>query len=184
MDNKDFDLKGTIKVRIAKEDDAGHLQTYCFSEKTKDEVAEELKADLAADSQTTHLVADSSGYAVGHISVKKHPLDDTVGQINNLAVSGPFRLLGVADHLIEAAEAAASDNGITTLEIDLAPSDKSVIQRYKDWGFSEKPIVTLQKSVGAEVEKTAEEETEQETEEETEADETDETSVEQPTLLQ
>ena len=185
MDNKDFDLKGTIKVRVAKEDDAGHLQTYCFSEKTKDEVAEELKADLAADSQSTRLVADSSGYAVGHISVKKHPLDDTVGQINNLAVSGPFRLLGVADHLIEAAETAATENGITILEIELAPSDKSVIQRYKDWGFSEKPIVTLQKSVNTKAEETdeAETEAEAETETETETDETDETSVEQPQLL-
>ena len=178
MDNKDFDLKGTIKVRVAKEDDAGHLQTYCFSEKTQDEIAEELNADLAAESQTTRLVADSSGYAVGHISVKKHPLDDTVGQIDNLAVSGPFRLLGVADHLIEAAEAAASENGITILEIELAPSDKPVIQRYKDWGFSEKPIVTLQKSVNAEVEETTEEEPETETEE------TDDASVEQPQLLE
>ena len=134
MANKDFDLKGSIIVRPAKEEDAGNLQTYCFTEKSEEDVAEELRTDLAADSQTTRLVADSSGYAVGHISVKKHPLDDTVGQIDNLAVSGPFRLLGVADHLIEAAETAAAEEGLTTLEIELAPTDKSVIQRYKDWG--------------------------------------------------
>ncbi len=180
MDNKDFDLKGSIIVRSATEDDAGNLQTHCFTDKSKEEIVEELKADLASDSQTTRLVADSSGYAVGHISVKKHPLDDTVGQINNLAVSGPFRLLGVADHLIDAAEAAAAENGLTIIEIELTPSDKSVIQRYKDWGFSEKPIVTLQKSVGAEVEETVEEETEPETE----TEETDDASVEQPQLLE
>lgn len=178
MNNKDFDLKGTIKVRVAKEEDAESLQTHCFSGKTKDEIVNELNADLAADSQTTRLVADSSGYAVGHISVKKHPLDETVGQIGDLAVSGPFRLLGVADHLIEAAEAAAADNGLSILEIALAPSEKSVIQRYKDWGFSEKPIVTLQKSVNAETEETAEDEAESESEE------TDDAPIEQPNLLE
>ena len=178
MDNKDFDLKGSIIVRPAKGEDAGNLQTYCFTEKSKEEVTEELETDLAADSQTTRLVADSSGYAVGHISVKRHPLDETVGQIGDLAVSGPFRLLGVADHLIEAAEAAAADNGLSILEIELAPSEKSVIQRYKDWGFSEKPIVTLQKSVNAEVEEPIEEEAESGT------DETDDAPVEQPNLLE
>ena len=176
MDNKDFDLKGSIIVRPANEDDAGNLQTYCFTEKSNNEVAEELKADLAEDSQTTRLVADSSGYAVGHISVKKHPVDDAVGQISDLAVSGPFRLLGVADHLIEAAEAAAADNGLSILEIELAPSENSVIQRYKDWGFFEKPIVTLQKTVNAETEESVEEETEEE--------DAEDVSAEQPQLLE
>lgn len=178
MDNKDFGLKGTISVRIAKEEDAENLQTHCFSGKTKEEVAEALNADLAADSQTTRLVADASGYAVGHISVKKHPGDDTVGQIDDLAVSGPFRQLGVADHLIAAAETAAADNGLSILEIELEPSEQPVIQRYKDWGFSEKPIVTLQKSVNAEPEETDEEETETE-----ETNETDDAPVEQQQLL-
>ncbi len=135
MANQDFDLKGTLKVRSANEDDASHLQTYCFPEKTIDEVVDELKADLSEENRTTRLVADSSGYAVGHISVKQHPVDENVGQISNLAVSGPFRLLGVADHLIEAAEVAAAEMGLTILEIELAPSEKPVIQRYKEWGF-------------------------------------------------
>lgn len=174
MDNKDFDLKGSIKVRSAEEEDAGHLHTYCFPEKTEQEVADDLNSDLAAD-YITRLVADSSGYAVGHITVKRHPLDDTVGQISDLAVSGPFRLLGVADHLIEAAEVAAVDMGLTTLEIELSPSEKPVIQRYMDWGFSEKPVVTLHKMLNSEAEET--------TEEENEAEEVDETSVEQPQLL-
>ena len=176
MANQDFDLKGKLKVRTANEDDATHLQTYCFPEKTKDEVVDELNADLAADSNTTRLVADSSGYAVGHITVKQHPVNDTVGQISDLAVSGPFRLLGVADHLIEAAEVAAVEMGLTTLEIELAPSEKPVIQRYKDWGFSEKPVVTLQKTLDSEAEEPIDEETE--------TDQVDEPTVEQPQLLQ
>ncbi len=176
MANKDFDLRGNIKVRSAKEDDANHLQTYCFPEKTQEEVVDDLKDDLAADSQTTRLVADASGYAVGHITVKQHPLNEEVGQISDLAVSGPFRLLGVADHLIEAAEAAAAEKGLQILEIELAPSDTPVIQRYKDWGFSEKPIVTLQKSLDAEAEDNAEEEDE--------AEQENDTNGEQPQLLQ
>ncbi len=175
MGNMDYDLKGTLKVRTIKEDDANHLQTYCFPEKTQQEVSDELKTDLSADSQTIRLVADSSGYAVGHISVKPHPLDGQIGQISDLAVSGPFRLLGVADHLVEAAEAAAVDKGMNVLEIELTPSDKPVIQRYKDWGFSEKPIVTLQKSLNAE--------TNDDVDEETNEDDADESSMEQASLL-
>lgn len=175
MANKDFDLRGKLNVRSAQEDDANHLQTYCFPEKTVEQVAEELKADLATDSQTTRLVADASGYAVGHITVKQHPLNDEAGQISDLAVSGPFRLLGVADHLIEAAEAAAIENGLKILEIELATTDAPVIQRYKDWGFSEKPIVTLQKDLN-----TAEEGDEEEENEETQVNETD---AEQQSLL-
>ncbi len=175
MDNKDYDLKGTLKVRAIIEDDANHLQTYCFPEKTNQEVVDELKKDLAADSQTIRLVADSSGYAVGHITVKPHPLDEQVGQISDLAVSGPFRLLGVADHLVEAAEAAAVVNGMNILEIELTPSDKPVIQRYKDWGFSEKPIVTLQKSLDVDSNVDAGEENSD--------DESDESSLEQASLL-
>ena len=179
MATQDFDLRGTLNVRSANEDDANHLQTYCFPEKTKEQVADELKADLAADSQTTRLVADASGYAVGHITVKQHPQNDEVGQISDLAVSGPFRLLGVADHLIEAAEAAAAENGLKILEIELAPTDTPVIQRYKDWGFSEKPIVTLQKNLNVE-----EENEEAATEEEENGDPpANETDAEQQTLL-
>ena len=161
MENKDFDLRGKLNVRSAKEDDANHLQAYCFPEKTREQVADELKADLDADSQTTRLVADASGYAVGHITVKQHPLNDEAGQISDLAVSGPFRLLGVADHLIAAAETAAIENGLKILEIELATTDTPVIQRYKDWGFSEKPIVTLQKDLNTEEESDEEEENEE-----------------------
>ena len=175
MDNKDFDLKGTLNVRDAIEDDATHLQTYCFPEKSKEQVADELKADLAEDSQTIRLVADASGYAVGHISVKQHPINVDIGTISDLAVSGPFRLLGVADHLIAAAETAAAENGIQILEIELSSDENPVIQRYKDWGFSEKPIVTLQKSLNVEEP--------DDTEDEIDETEVEESTAEQQNLL-
>ncbi len=181
MATKDFDLRGKLNVRSAKEDDANHLQTYCFPEKTREQVAEELKADLAADSQTARLVADASGYAVGHITVKQHPLNDEIGQISDLAVSGPFRLLGVADHLIEAAEAAAIENGLKILEIELAPTDAPVIQRYKDWGFSEKPVVTLQKNL--DTDESDDTEDAEDAEEESEETQVNETESEQQELL-
>ena len=180
MANKDYDMQGKLTVRAAKEDDASNLHAYCFSDKSSAEVVEELKSDLSEDSQTTRLVADSSGYAVGHISVKQHPLNGGVGQVSNLAVAGPFRQLGVADHLIAAAEAAAAENGMEILEIELSPEENSVIQRYKDWGFSEKPIVTLQKAVNAEARVENEDVNEVE---EPEEPETDEADAEQQSLL-
>lgn len=150
MANQNFDLTGTLQVRAAEADDAEHLHTYCFADKTKKQVTDELEADLADDSQTFRLVAEASGYAVGQIRVEKHPASTEIGQVGGLTVSGPFRLLGVADYLIKAAEATAAENGVKTLEIEVAPTESSVIQRYKDWGFSEKPIVILQKELGAE----------------------------------
>lgn len=161
MANQDFDLTGMLKVRLAEEDDAQHLRTYCFPEKTQTVVTEELQADLVEGSLTHRLVAEASGYAIGQIRVKQHTMNNEIGQVEDLAVSGPFRQLGVADHLMKAAEATASENGIKTLEIELALTDAPVIQRYKDWGFSEKPIVTLQKVLDAEEEASASEETEE-----------------------
>ncbi|MCE2413612.1 GNAT family N-acetyltransferase [Candidatus Poribacteria bacterium] len=167
MANQAFDLAGALKVRPAEENDAVHLHTFCFPEKTPAEVAEELKADLDSDGQTHRLVAESSGYPIGQITVSKGSHDSEVAQVGNLAVSGPFRQLGVADYLIKAAEAAAAENGAKTLEIELASSETNVIQRYKDWGFVEKPIVILQKMLDAEEqEEVAEEVVEEETAEE------------------
>ena len=173
MANKDYNLKGTLSVREAKEDDASNLQAYCFSDKTTEEVTDNLKADLAEDSQKTRLVAESSGHAIGHISVEQHPLDTNVGQISELAVAGPFRQLGVADNLIAAAEVTAAEKGMETLEIELSSDENPVIQRYKDWGFTEKPIVTLQKTITAETPTDVEEPEEdvEQKEEETEASE-------------
>lgn len=166
MANQDFNLMGAIKIRSAEENDAAHLHLYCFPERTSDQVTEELKADLAAGNQ--RLVAEASGYPIGQITVKQSAINPEIAQVGNLAVAGPFRQLGVADNLMSAAEVAATSNGAKTLEIELAPSETSVIERYKAWGFIEKPVVVLQKSLNGEVEEEdAEEETEIEVELET-----------------
>ena len=147
MANQNFDLTGTLQVRAAAENDAEHLHTYCLADKTKKQVTDELKADLGDDSQTYRLVAEASGYAIGQIKVEKNPSDTEIGQVADLAVSGPFRQLGVADHLIKAAESTALENGMKTLEIEFAPTEAPLIERYKDWGFAEKPVVILQKEL-------------------------------------
>ena len=185
MANQDFDLIGAIKVRAAEENDATHLHAYCFPEKTVDQVTEELRADLTAESGTYRLVAEASGYPIGQISVKKDAVNPEIAQVGALAVAGPFRQLGVADYLMKAAEAAASENGVKALEVELTPSETSVIQRYQAWGFSEKPVVILQKSLDAA--ETPEEEitveAEDDADENTEPVEASETGDEQRSLL-
>lgn len=151
MANQDFDLTGALKIRPAEEDDAAHLHAYCFPEKTQTEVTNELEADLASENGTHRLIAEASGYPIGQITVRRNASDPDVAEVGNLAVSGPFRQLGVADYLMEAAEVIAAEDGAKTLEIGLPSSETNVIQRYKDWGFSEKPLVILQKALGSEV---------------------------------
>ena len=170
MANQDFNLIGAIKVRSAEESDALHLHAYCFPEKTIEQVTAELKTDLEANSGTYRLVAEASGYPIGQITVKKDVSNSEIAQVGSLTVAGPFRQLGVADYLMEAAEAAATENDVKSLEIELAPSETSVIQRYKGWGFAEKPTVILQKVLGEA--ETAEEEIE------VEADDADENAEE------
>lgn len=182
MANQDFDLAGALKVRLAEADDATHLHAYCFPEKTKTEVTQELKTDLEADSGIHRLVAEASGYPIGQITVRRNASDPDIAEVGNLAVSGPFRQLGVADHLMKAAEDTAAGDGAKTLEIELPSSETNVIQRYKDWGFSEKPLVILQKALGESDEEA--EEVEEEVEEEiAEVDESAETGAEQQELL-
>ena len=147
MANQDFNLAGALKVRSAKKEDAAHLQSYCFPEKTKTQVTKDLDADLAEDSQTHRLVAEVGGYPIGQISIKRDATDPEVAVVGELAVSAPFRPLGVADHLMKAAEVTAAGDGVKMLEIELPSSEVPVIQRYKDWGFTEKPLVVLQKSL-------------------------------------
>lgn len=150
MANQGFGLTGEIKVRPAEEADGAHLHTYCFPEKTKTEVTKALQNDLEAE-DTHRLVAESGGYPIGQITVTKSAHDPETAHVANLAVAGPFRPLGIADHLMKAAETTAADNGVKTLEIELPASESNVIQRYKDWGFMEKPLVILQKALdGAE----------------------------------
>ena len=179
MANQDFGLTGALKVRPAEEGDATHLHAFCFPEKTKTQVTKELQADLESDGQTHRLVAESSGYPIGQITVSMDTSDPEVAQIGNLAVSGPFRQLKVADHLIEAAGTTAEENGAKILEIELPSSETNVIQRYKDWGFVEKPLVILQKALEAEEAEEAEEVEDTDAHE----DQTAETGGEQQELL-
>ncbi len=155
MANQNFDLTGALQIRAAEEGDAENLHTYCLAEKTKKEVTAELKAELADGSGAHRLVAEASGYAIGQIKIEQHPRNSEIGQIKELAVSGPFRQLGVADHLIKSAEATAAENGMNTLEIEIASTETPVIERYKDWGFNEKPVVTLEKTLGIDEDATA-----------------------------
>lgn len=149
MANQDFNFSGAVIVRQAAEDDAAHLQAYCFPEKGKMEVLQELQDDLAEDSQIQRLVAEVGGYPIGQISIIREAADSGTAEVGGLAVSAPFRPLGVADHLMAAAEIAAAEDGVQTLEIELPNSETNVIQRYKDWGFTEKPLVVLQKSLNS-----------------------------------
>ncbi len=178
MANQDFNLAGSVKVRSAEKDDAAHLHSYCFPEKTKTQVTKELDADLAEESQTHRLVAEVGGYPIGQISITRSAVDPEIAEIGDLAVSAPFRPLGVADHLVAAAEAAAADDGIGTLEIELPSSEANVIQRYKDWGFTEKPLVVLQKALGEAPAEEAED-----ADEDGEEDEAADTGGEQQNLL-
>ncbi len=168
MANQDFNLAGALNVRSAEKEDATHLQSYCFPEKTQTQVTKELEADLAEESHTHRLVAEVGGYPIGQISIKRDAVDPEVAEVGDLAVSAPFRPLGVADHLMKAAEVTAAENGVKTLEIELPSSEAPVIQRYKDWGFIEKPLVVLQKSL----------ESAPEEDEETDEDEEENQSVE------
>lgn len=179
MANQDFNLSGAVKVRPAQQKDAAPLHQFCFPEKEEKEITDALKADLAKSSQTHRLVAEVSGYPIGQISVKQDANDSEISTVGDLVVSGPFRQLGVADHLMAAAETTAAENGAKTLEIELPTSEKSVIQRYKDWGFSEKPLIVLQKTLEAASE--ADEETDAE---ETQEEQATETGTEQQTLLE
>lgn len=185
MANRDVNLSGAIKIRSAEENDASSLQMFCFPEQSESQVAQELKADLEAGSGTHRLVAESSGYAIGQVAIKRKAADSEVAQVGNLAVAGPFRQLGVADHLMEEAAAAATSDGVKVLEVELAPTETNVIQRYQNWGFSEKPVVVLQKMLGAAASQDEEGNTiEVEAEEATEdiEDEASETSGEQGSL--
>ena len=180
MANQDYKLTGDLKVRPAEKEDAIHLHSYCFPEKTKTQVTKALEADLAEDSQTHRLVAEVGGYPIGQIALKQSPIDPEIAQVADLAVFGPFRQLGVADHLMAAAETAAENNGVKALEIEVPTSETNVIQRYKDWGFSEKPLVVLEKVLGA---GEAEEADAEATDEDTAETQPVETDAEQQELL-
>ena len=161
MANQEFELTTTLRIRTADANDAKALEQYCFTGKTTEEIDQELQDDLSRTQkgEVYRIVAEASGHAIGNIRLERHPLDPEIGEVGQLAVSAPFRQFAVADRLIDFAEQVAGENGIITLQIELSRSEEAIINAYKGWGFDERPIVTLQKTVGAsDTESTAEQE--------------------------
>ena len=161
MANQEFELTTTLRIRPADANDARALEQYCFTGKTTEEIDQELQDDLSRTQQgeVYRIVAEASGHAIGNIRLERHPLAPEIGEVGQLAVSAPFRQFAVADRLIEATEQVAEENGITTLQIELSPSEEAIINAYKGWGFDERPVVTLQKTVGSsDTESTADQE--------------------------
>ena len=151
MANQEFELTTTLRIRPAAANDAKALEQYCFTGKTTEEIDQELQEDLSRTQQgeVYRIVAEASGHAIGNIRLERHPLAPEIGEVGQLAVSAPFRQFAVADRLIEATEQVAEENGITTLQIELSPSEEAIINAYKGWGFDERPVITLQKTVGS-----------------------------------
>ena len=150
MANQEFELTTTLRIRPADANDARALEQYCFTGKTTEEIDQELQDDLSRTQkgEVYRIVAEASGHAIGNIRLERHPLDPEIGEVGQLAVSAPFRQFAVADRLIDFAEQVAEENGITTLQIELSRSEEAIINAYKGWGFDERPVVTLQKTVG------------------------------------
>ena len=151
MADQEFELTTKLRIRAAAANDARALEQYCFTGRTAAEIGEELQDDLARSEkgEVYRIVAEASGQAIGNIRLERHPLNPEIGDVSQLAVSAPFRQFAVADKLIDFTEQVAQENGITTLQIELSRSEEPIINAYKGWGFDERPVVTLQKAVGA-----------------------------------
>ena len=151
MADQEFELTTKLRIRAAAANDAKALELYCFTGRTAAEIDQELQDDLARGEkgEVYRIVAEASGHAIGNIRLERHPLNSEIGDVSQLAVSAPFRQFAVADKLIDFTEQIAQANGITTLQIELSRSEEAIINAYKEWGFDERPFVTLQKTVGA-----------------------------------
>ena len=151
MADQEFELTTKLRIRAAAANDANALEQYCFTGKTTEEIDQELQEDLSRTQQgeVYRIVAEWSGHAIGNIRLERHPRNPEIGEVGQLTVSALFRQLAVADRLIDSAEQVAQKNGMTTLQIELSQSEEAIINAYKRWGFDERPVVTLQKTVGA-----------------------------------
>lgn len=149
MADREFQLTAQLRVRMATAKDAQDLQTYCFAGDTVEEINKELKEDLSRNKkgEVYRLVAEASGHAIGNIRFERSKLDNDLGEISQLTVSPPFRQFEVADKLIDVTQQIAQENGVKTLQIELPKSENAIIEAYKRWGFDERPVVILQKTV-------------------------------------
>ena len=151
MADQEFELTTRLRIRAADANDAKALEQYCFTGKTIAEIDQELQDDLRRTEagEVYRIIAEASGHAIGNIRLERHPRKSEIGEVSQLAVSAPFRQFAVADKLIDFTEQVAQENGITTLQIELTRSEEAIINAYKGWGFDERPVVTLQKTVGS-----------------------------------
>ena len=152
MADQAFEFSAKLEFRPMKDDDVQDLQTYCFSNKTIDEIKEEINQDLdrIEKGEVFRIIADAGGHAIGQVRIERATAQSTVANVGNLYVSGPFRAFGVSAKLIESAVEMANENGIETLEIEVMKSDTAIIEAYRNWGFEERPTITLQKKITAE----------------------------------
>ena len=151
MADQAFEFSEKLEFRPMKDDDVQDLQTYCFSNKTIDEIKEEINQDLdrIEKGEVFRIIADAGGHAIGQVRIERATAQSTVANVGDLYVSGPFRAFGVSAKLIESAVEMANENGIETLEIEVMKSDTAIIEAYRNWGFEERPTITLQKTITA-----------------------------------
>ena len=149
MADQAFEFSAKLEFRPMKDDDVQDLQTYCFSNKTIDEIKEEISQDLdrIEKGEVFRIIADAGGHAIGQVRIERATAQSTVANVGGLYVSAPFRAFGVSAKLIESAVKTASENEIETLEIEVMKSDVAIIDAYRNWGFEERPTITLQKSI-------------------------------------
>ena len=151
MADQAFEFSAKLEFRPMKDDDVQDLQTYCFSNKTIDEINEEINQDLERieNGEVFRIIADAGGHAIGQVRIERATAQSTIANVGGLYVSAPFRAFGVSAKLIESAVKTASENGIETLEIEVMKSDIAIIDAYRNWGFEERPTIILQKSITA-----------------------------------
>jgi len=149
MADQAFEFSAKLEFRPIKDDDIKDLQTYCFSNKTIDEINEEINQDLdrIENGEVFRIIADASGHAIGQVRIERETAQSTTANVGDLHVSAPFRAFGVSAKLIESVVKTASENGIETLEIEVMKSDVAIIDAYRNWGFEERPTTVLQKSI-------------------------------------
>ena len=151
MADQEFEMSAKLQIRAAEAKDATDLHTYCLGETPVEEITAQLKEDVSRGrkGEVHRLVVDAGGHAVANIRVERNKGNPKSGEIGQLAVAAPFRAFGVADKLIDAVGKLAQEGGVKILQIELSNSDAAIIEAYKRWGFAERPVVTLEKSLDA-----------------------------------
>ena len=153
--DEEIKVETVLKVRDAEAKDAEALGTYCFSTLPEEQVKAELDSDLEKmkKGEVYRLVVDASGYAIGSIKLEFNKYGDPeLAQIEDLAVAPPFRQFGVASQLVESISNVAKDKGVKTIQVEADRDNARVIESYQEWGFDERPVVTLQRQLAAEEE--------------------------------